>query len=359
MSLRFRKSFITNEPYESAGILDVNNDGILDIVSGAYWYEGPDFKKRHKVCDVPNNGSYCDEFSTIPLDVNGDGYMDIITGSWCWKTLRWRENPGNSPKEWKNHTIAEPGCIETTRAWDIDGDGIIEIIPNVPSGPLIAYKLVTDKNGKGTGKFEQFDITETPCGHGMGFGDVNGDNRADIILAAGWLEAPADVYKDKWAWHAEFELGSASVPVMVHDVNGDGATDLIVGQSHAYGLAWWEQKNDDGKRTWTKHDIDTERSQYHDLRLVDIDNDKELELITGKRRYAHSGHDPGGNDPVGLYYFEIKGGEFVRRTIDYGDASEASGAGIFFWVEDLDGNGWKDIIAPGKEGVYLFRNQGK
>ena len=94
------------------------------------------------------------------------------------------------------------------------------------------------------------------------------------------------------------------------------------------------------------------------MQLVDIDNDGELELITGKRYRAHMGHDPGADDPLGVYIFKIDGGKFVRHTVDYGPPDEASGVGIYFWVQDLDGNGWKDIVAPGKEGLYLFRNRG-
>jgi len=30
--------------------------------------------------------------------------------------------------------------------------------------------------------------------------------------------------------------------------------------------------------------------------------------------------------------------------------------GIYFWLEDLTGNGYKDIVAPGKEGLYIFYN---
>ncbi|MFO7775529.1 MAG: hypothetical protein R6W89_06990, partial [Candidatus Hydrogenedentota bacterium] len=49
---------------------------------------------------------------------------------------------------------------------------------------------------------------------------------------------------------------------------------------------------------------------------------------------------------------------FEESTIDYGEPEEASGAGNHFWVEDITGNGRKDILAPGKEGLFLFRNQG-
>lgn len=94
------------------------------------------------------------------------------------------------------------------------------------------------------------------------------------------------------------------------------------------------------------------------MQLYDIDNDGELELVTGKRYRAHCGNDPGDNDPVNVSYFKIRGGAFEKYVIDYGPAEEHSGVGIYFWLADLDGNGYADIIAPGKEGLYLFRNLG-
>src|SRR2546425_11546284 len=33
---------------EGASFGDFNHDGKPDVVSGPYWYEGPDFKKRHE-----------------------------------------------------------------------------------------------------------------------------------------------------------------------------------------------------------------------------------------------------------------------------------------------------------------------
>src|SRR5512138_1632929 len=138
--IQWQKIKVSDERYESAGVFDVNNDGILDIVCGAYWYEGPDFKKKHKICDVMAAGEYYDDFSTIPVDVNGDGYMDFITGGWWGQTLVWRENPKGQPVEWTTHEIENIGSIETTRAWDVDGDGELEICPNTPGNPLVFFK---------------------------------------------------------------------------------------------------------------------------------------------------------------------------------------------------------------------------
>ena len=366
--LKFEKKRIGTVAFEAVAVFDVNNDGILDIVSGEYWFEGPDFKKQHKMCELaPIDGDYYDDFSDYPMDVNGDDYMDIITGGWWGETLRWRENPKGKDEPWKIHDIEKTGSIERACFWDIDGDGEVEVVPNCPGKPFVAFKLIKDANGKGTGHFRRIVLSETPQGHGLGFGDVNGDGRPDLLSSGGWLEAPADPLNQSWTWHpfinaetgAPFDCGGASVPMLVHDITGNGRSDLIVGQGHDYGLSWYEHCLDkDGAITWKRHDIDPHRSQYHDMQLVDIDNDGELELVTGKRYRAHQEHDPGSLDPLGLYYFKINKGAFERYTIEYGPAGEASGAGIYFWIQDIDGNGWKDIVAPGKDGLFLFKNLG-
>ena len=358
MPLKFRKVLIADERYESAGVLDVNNDGIPDIVSGAYWYEGPDFKKAHKIGAVAAVGEYYDDFSTIAMDVNGDGNMDFITGGFWGNTLRWRENPGKPGEEWPEHVIAECGNVETTRAWDVDGDGQIEIVPNTPPQSLVVYKLITDANGKGTGEFKSIMIREKSQGHGLGFGDITGNGKGDFVLVNGWLEAPADGIEGEWKFHEDFNLGSASVPILVEDVNGDGLNDIIVGQSHAYGLDWWEQGRDGDKITWKKHSIDPHNSQYHDLQWADIDGDGQCELITGKRYRAHCGGDPGAGDDVGIYYFKWDGETFSKQVIEYGPTRVATGCGIFFALADLNGNGRLDIVAPGKDGLYVFYNEG-
>lgn len=187
MPLRFRKVLIADQRYESAAVIDVDNNGVPDIVSGGFWYEGPDFRKAHPIGEVRAEGEYFYDFSTIPLDVNGDGVPDFVTGGWWGNTLRWRENPGSPDSDWPEHIIAETGPIETTRGWDIDGDGVPEIIPNTPMNPLVVYKLLTDGNGRGTGRFEKHVIRPEPMAHGLGCGDVSGNGRMDVVLCKdGW-----------------------------------------------------------------------------------------------------------------------------------------------------------------------------
>ena len=364
MPVKFRKAWVSDSDYESVGVFDVNNDGVLDVVSGCFWYEGPDYRKRHFIGDIMQVGEYYDSFSNIPMDVNGNGYLDYITGGWWGGKLCWRENPGaDVDAQWIEHEIGECGSIETTRAWDIDGDGQLELIPNTPGAPLVIYKLVTDADGKGTGEFKSYTIYNEPQGHGLGCGDIAGNGRMDIVLAGGWLEAPADPFNGQWIFHDDIkcDFWGAGVPMLVVDVNGDGINDIIVGHGHNFGLEWWEQGRDAaGGRIWKKHPIDPFNSQYHDLHWVDIDGDGQCELVTGKRHRAHNGNDPGEWDDTGLYYFKWTGENFAKQVIDFSriDQSPLS-VGLFFELADLRGAGRLDLIASGKGGLYIYYNEGQ
>lgn len=226
--IEWEKIKIDDVSYESAGVFDVNNDGKLDIICGGFWYESPNWTK-HKIRDVMAADEYYDDFSTIPMDVNGDGFMDFITGGWWGKTLSWIENPKGKPIEWKKHDIAEVGSIETTRAWDVDGDGQLEIVPNTPGNPLRVFKLEN-------GSFKEYVISKEPQGHGLGFGDILGNGKGCFITPNGWWEPTGDPLTGEYIFHQEFQLGSASVPIIVADVNGDSTNELIVTKPMATDL---------------------------------------------------------------------------------------------------------------------------
>jgi hypothetical protein len=69
----FKKVRATDQFWaEGAAIGDFNHDGKMDVVSGAYWYEGPDFKKRHEI--YPANASFKRK--------TADGMDRTIPGVW-------------------------------------------------------------------------------------------------------------------------------------------------------------------------------------------------------------------------------------------------------------------------------------
>jgi hypothetical protein len=99
-------------------------------------------------------------------------------------------------------------------------------------------------------------------------------------------------------------------------------------------------------------------SQLHAMQLADIDGDGVLDLVTGKRRWAHGllGDVEPDADPV-LYWFQIKrdgkgGAEFIPHLID-----NASGVGTQVTLGDLNQDGKPDIAVANKSGVFLFRQK--
>jgi hypothetical protein len=91
--IEWEKIKISDLDYETAGVLDVNNDGVLDIVSGGFWYEAPDWN-QHKTYEVKKEHEYYNDFATIPMDVNGNGFMDVVSCNWFDRAVFWVENPG-------------------------------------------------------------------------------------------------------------------------------------------------------------------------------------------------------------------------------------------------------------------------
>jgi hypothetical protein len=254
---------------ETAAVADVNRDGLLDIVSGEFWFEArrtrelgnpgtrePREWTKHRFRELGFSNQYIDNFSDLPVDVDGDQYPDIVSVSWFARKVAWWRNPGTSASSeaWKEGPINSGFNVEFALLVDIDNDGI-------------AREILAQENGTGQSWYQlkasswaKHVISDRSYGHGIGAGDVNGDKRNDILTPRGWLEAPADPQSGPWTFHNVWE--SINVPVTpsttpakpgapprvaelgfmhVVDVNGDGRNDVVTAAGHDFGVFWFEQ----------------------------------------------------------------------------------------------------------------------
>jgi hypothetical protein len=360
--VKFSRNVLTKDFYaEGVAVADVNNDGKTDVLAGTEWYEAPTWKK-HDITKPATykTTDYSQSFLQYAMDVDQDGWTDLIRIGYPGEPASWYQNPGKKKGYWKEHSVYTSVGNESPSFYDIDGDGRKDLVCNNSelkkviwiSAPAIkndttwTEHLISSDTLRGTHKYT----------HGLGFGDMNLDGRIDVIYREGWWEAPADRKQPDWNFHPA-DLGKECAQMYVMDLDEDGDQDVISSSAHNYGIWWHEQIKSGDSIAWKHHDIFTEFSQSHGLRLADINGDGHPDLITGKRYYAHNGGDPGAEEPAVIYWFEYKPGKVPLWTPHLIDND--SGAGLNFVVEDMNKDKRPDIVVSNKKGVFVFVQDGR
>ncbi|HOW66053.1 MAG TPA: VCBS repeat-containing protein [Candidatus Paceibacterota bacterium] len=369
----FQKLKLSDQFYcEGAHAGDFNRDGKMDVVIGPFVFVGPDFKERFEFRSAKtyDPGNYSDNFLTFTYDFNQDGWIDILVVDIPGKPACWYQNPQGKEGHWTKYLIHEVVENESPTFGDITGDGKPELIFNTSgqagyAAPDWANPTQPWKFHPVTSKDKKWQLYT----HGLGFGDVDGDGRSDLLEYTGWWKQPGSNSGDPlWAYQP-VNLGEGGAQILVYDFSGDGLADIVTClHPHQYGLAWFQQQKQGEQRTFQKHVLmgkTNEESPYgikmtqiHAFDLVDMDRDGVMDFVTGKRWWAHKPPtDPESDAPAMLYWFRthrLPGGDvdFVPYVID-----NDSGVGTQVIATDLNGDQWPDVIVGNKKGCFVFLHQ--
>jgi len=416
---------------ESCAIADYNNDGLPDVSSGRRWYEQlPSvngqisfaehiFRGGHD--DLPRTGDnseiatgFSDDQADYALDMDGDGYMDIVDVSppdipedqnpspapapQHSSSAYWYRNPGplvGAGLLWIPHLMHADVRGEQHGIGDLDGDGKPEIFGACRDcTPMETRGYYQGDWQNPTAPWTYHAVTQHytfPFGdlghlHGAGFGDVNGDGKADLLERAGaWIDAlapQANVLECPGAGCGFIKqnfydglLDNSGVKGGSHmyatDLDGDGDADVVAANwAHGEGLAWYEQTR---PGVFTKHlfmgginqaaEYGAGFSEPHALEVVDMDGDGVPDVITGKTHFALP-LSQGDADPMGapvLYVFKTR-----RNTPDqFGSPitleplliDNEVGIGFQLGIGHINTDGILDICDANKLGLYVFLGQ--
>ena len=284
-------------------------------------------------------------------------------------------NPRGENRRWDKFRVLPTISSENVVQKDLDKDGKPEFL--FAGGRRLQLGAPDAANPTAAWKSNPISVQGQPAvmPHGIGVGDVNSDGRLDVVVPTGWFEQPAaGISASPWVYHRyEFgdnvTFGNGGGEVGVYNVNGDGLTDVVMGQAHNWGIYWYEQKKSaSGEITFVQHPITVNFStqnagnvvlaESHAQRIVDMNGDKIPDFVTGKRYWSHlenyNGPDPYGPAIVVIYRTVRDkaapgGARFVPEIVH-----NKSGIGSSFEVMDINKDGVPDISTAGVYGAFVF-----
>jgi hypothetical protein len=320
-------------------ILDLDADGDPDVIATARsgdsirWYESDGAKPPSFAAHAIDAGGAV--AALLACDVNRDGDPDLLARLELDQSLAWLDNRtlhGSAFHPFEHTIDAAVDEADEAGAFDIDGDGDLDVVAISRAGGFIAWWQ--DLDGRGGSWLKDTIDGSVPSASAAGAADIDGDGDVDTFGASFNL---GDVY---WwrntngtgsAWSrisVDSSLGGAQA-VCAGDIDGDGHLDLVANGENADDVTWY--RNADGLgNTWTEHTIDASFDGANFVRAADVDGDGDLDVLSAARN---------GDELAWWENLAGDGSTWTKHSIITGfDLAAGLDTG------DLDGDGDLDVV---------------
>ncbi|MBL4664034.1 MAG: T9SS type A sorting domain-containing protein, partial [Flavobacteriaceae bacterium] len=284
---------------------DLNGDGLKDIIYKTNldiiaWLENLDGLGNFGSEQIIANTSYPYTFSFEDMDNDGD--IDVFANLYhdsFNNRLVWYENT-DGQGNFSNENIIEIGEFygdgggSILLNFDLDNDGDYDVITSYEG--YASSKLIWYENLDGQGdlsiaqelhQFQYNPLSDFSSISSLGFADVNGDSKMDLIASTFFDDG--EFYGHNIVWLENLDgQGAFGTPEVIYadfntylmvfyDLDNDGDIDILKG--HSSHFSWFE--NSDGLGDFNNEIlISDETNGLRDIRAADFNKDGLLDIVT-------------------------------------------------------------------------------
>ncbi len=238
-------------------VADMDDDSKVDIIAAIddekvvyYSNKGNDlFSDQKLIAEIDN------PTALIARDIDGDKFVDVIVASKQTKSaisICKSNNDNNFTTTQQKTSYKKAKGIAVA---DMNNDGVLDIVASLTDGDSTQMNQVAwYQNNGNVGDYTEHLLGATFALESIALGDLNDDDKTDIIAATSQLPQKDDVSRVFWYPNINGTFSkthnistdsnsSGSEVVLVSDFNNDKKTDVLTVFNNQESIKWYENAN--------------------------------------------------------------------------------------------------------------------